>query len=565
MMKTFAPLVKRIFFILVIFGFHNNLLAQIPDWQWASSAGGTRGESGNTITTDLNGNVYVTGYFSSQSMNVGGITIFNNYPSSIFTHSDIFLIKYSPSGVVLWANSIGGNNDDEGTNVICDSNGNIYITGYFKSTTINFGVISLNNTVQGWGDFFVAKYDPNGNVIWARSGGGNYGESINSCILDNNQNLILLGNFASDTLQVGGFTLYNSSAYSDILLLKYTSNGYLFSAKSFGGTGDDVGISITIDNNNDFFIIGNYTSDSISFGSSYLVNKGYNDIFVVKLDPILSLIWNKSIGESGFDLCHGMSLDNFGNIYLIGEFGSPNLIFDSDTIYNYSTVGRDIFFAKYDYNGNSLWANSVGGFNSEFGNCIKLDSASNIYISGTYESDSILIDSVVIVNNHYGFLDTFLAKYDPNSNLIWVKSIGGKSSEHLNSFVVYSENDVYCTGWFKSDTLNINSIDLVNSDTTEYYSDFFVVKLGDLATSISVEETAGMEIFPNPTVQNIWIDVSENSQFNFTIFNLLGEKVYENYGKSSFMINLKEMSAGTYLYSFLNEKGNFKTGKIIKE
>jgi len=96
-----------------------------------------------------------------------------------------------------WAKSAGGVSYDNATKSTTDNYGNIYITGYFSSASISFGSITLDNTNSGSSDIFVAKYDPTGNVIWAKRFGGNsfdYSEAITS---DINGDVIITGYFTS--------------------------------------------------------------------------------------------------------------------------------------------------------------------------------------------------------------------------------------------------------------------------------------------------------------------------------------------------------------------------------
>src|SRR6185369_12691602 len=83
---------------------------------------------------------------------------------------DVFTAKYDPEGNVLWAASAGGTGTDNGTGIGVDAAGNCYITGHFSSTSITFGATTLTRT--GSENVFVVKYDASGNVLWANRAGG---------------------------------------------------------------------------------------------------------------------------------------------------------------------------------------------------------------------------------------------------------------------------------------------------------------------------------------------------------------------------------------------------------
>jgi hypothetical protein len=130
---------------------------------WAKNAGGRSNGWGIATTHDSEGseNVFVTGAFNSSSITFGTTTLTNS------GSSDIFIVKYDASSNVLWAKSAGGTGGDIAWSIAADGSGNVYVTGTFNSPSITFGTITLSNT-NNCGDMFIAKYDPNGNVLWAK-------------------------------------------------------------------------------------------------------------------------------------------------------------------------------------------------------------------------------------------------------------------------------------------------------------------------------------------------------------------------------------------------------------
>ena len=212
---------------------------QAPDWAWAKSAGGNLYDYSQSITTDAVGNVYITGVFSSSTLTFGNTTLINA------GGCDVFIAKYDPNGNVLWAKSAGDNNTDCGTGITTDVVGNVYLTGRFSST-ITFGNITLSSA--GDIDIFIVKYDSDGNVLWAQSAGGNSEDEIHSIATDAVGNVYITGYFNSSTLTLGNITLANTYAWrSDIFIAKYDPNGNVLWAKSAGGSDTDCGIGIAAD------------------------------------------------------------------------------------------------------------------------------------------------------------------------------------------------------------------------------------------------------------------------------------------------------------------------------
>ena len=254
---------KFVFLYFVLIFSIENLYSQ-SNWLWAKSSqtfgNGIRNNCAS-VATDANGNVIVTGNFHNSSIKFGSITLVNASSSGIT--NDFFLTKYDSSGNVLWAKRAGGINYEEGRGVSTDSNGNIFVTGFFYSATIIFGSDTLTNSLpQGGSEIFIVKYDPNGNVLWAKSVQGvssDYGWSVSA---DPSGNVFLTGEFNSDTLSFGPSIMITKTSSSAVFVIKYDSNGNALWAKSNVGTfgANDRGLSVSTDPSGNAFVTGNFTS-----------------------------------------------------------------------------------------------------------------------------------------------------------------------------------------------------------------------------------------------------------------------------------------------------------------
>jgi len=189
---------------------------------------------------------------------------------------------FAQSPAFLWAQRAGGTDSDYGYSCSTDANGNIIATGFFMSPTITFGTTTLTNANAGMDDMFIVKYDPNGNVLWAKSAGGTSYDEGYSCSTDASGNIIATGIFQSPSITFGITTLTNADT-GDMFIVKYDPNGNVLWAKSAGGTSNDMGKSCSTDANGNVFVTGYFDSPSITFGSTTLTNAGGDDMFIVKL------------------------------------------------------------------------------------------------------------------------------------------------------------------------------------------------------------------------------------------------------------------------------------------
>ncbi len=188
---------------------------------WARNEGGTGGTGGTEgtgICTDKDGNLLITGFFKWHDASFGGINLTNE------GDTDIFLIKYDPSGKVIWVKSANGPAGEEAFGISTDASNNIYITGNFQSPTLTFGATTLIN--GGRYNTFITKYDAAGEVLWARSTGGtdeDFGMSVSA---DAHGSVYAAGYFKSPTLRFGAIDLKNVDPYGtdwDMYLVKIGS------------------------------------------------------------------------------------------------------------------------------------------------------------------------------------------------------------------------------------------------------------------------------------------------------------------------------------------------------
>jgi len=320
---------------------------QDPKHLWSKRFGGNASDYGQSVSVDSWGNVYITGWFDSSTIDFGGGVLTNA------GYGDIFLAKFDSNGNHLWSKRFGGSSVDWGYSVSVDSSSNVYITGWFESSTIDFGGGALTNV--GGVDIFLAKFNSNGNHLWSKrfggSGGGDSGDYGSSVSVDSSGNVYITGSFSSSTIDFGGGVLTNAGgscgSYScpDIFLAKFDSNGNHKWSKRFGGSGDDYGNSVSVDSSGNVYITGWFNSSTIDFGGGALTNAGGADIFLAKFDSNGNHKWSKRFGGSYADKGESVSVDSSGNVYGTGWFGSSIIDFGGCPLS--SEGGYDIYLIKY--------------------------------------------------------------------------------------------------------------------------------------------------------------------------------------------------------------------------
>lgn len=529
-------------FVTCLLEFAGNIsVAQSPTWLWAKRAGGTGSDCGTSVALDASGNTYVAGCFSSPTITFGSDTLTND------GFVDIFLVKYNANGNVIWAKSAGGTDRDEVWSVAVDASGNACITGEFFSSIIIFGSDTLTNMSWYAADFFLAKYDANGNVLWAKRAGGQSGEEGTHVAIDLSGNVYAVGWFFSPSITFDSFILTNAGL-TNTFIVKYESNGNVLWAKSAGGLGQDCGLSIAVDLSQNVYITGDFGSNTMTIGTFTLTNSGWDDIFTVKYDANGNVLWAKSAGGSNIDLGVSIVPDDSGNVYVTGLFSSTSITVGNITLTN--AGGIDMFILKYDANGDVLWAKSAGGTGDDRAECVAMVVWGNPFLTGSFNSPTITFDTCTLASA--GGSDIFLVKFDASGNVLWAKSAGGTSDDGAFSVAADASGDAYLTGYFDSSTITFGSDTLLNTGS----ENMFLVKSGIGSVGVSkVDNLENISVYPNPANDKITVRIPvEISESNIVITDIEGKEMIQKKIKGSTVtIDVSDIPLGVYFLKFTNE------------
>jgi Beta-propeller repeat len=270
--------------------------------QWA----GQGDDVARGITTDAFDNVYITGYTNS----------FDN------GSTQIFLLKYTGFGDLLFSKIWGGVKNDYGAGVVADNLGNVYVVG------------TTNSLGAGGSDVVLLKYDSSGNLLYQKTWGGTQNDFGTGVAVD-----------AGGYVYVTGYTysLGPTPGIASVFLLKYDPFGNLLFQKTWGGIKNDFATGITVDLDGNVYVTG-YTK-------SYSITPGVPSAFLLKFDQSGNLLFMKVWGGNRGDFAYSVAVDAAENVYVTGytySFG-PN------------TQGTNFFILKYDSSGNLLFQKLYGG------------------------------------------------------------------------------------------------------------------------------------------------------------------------------------------------------------
>ncbi len=373
-----------------------------------------------------------------------------------------------------WANGITGYYNEEGLGIDIDRNNNCYITGYYVTAGIQIGNLAPTPPSTNY-DFILVKYDSIGNPIWYRTAEGNAFEFGNKIKVDSMNNILVLGQFNSYHLKFSNSTVYLSNAgYNyDLFLAQYSPNGGLAWVKRFGGIKSEWGKGMTIDRKGNIYLIGHFDSPDFPVENYTLTNQGKDDIYLIKLNKYGNTLWVKSIGGSQMERGYDVVTDKNDDVYITGSFDSPQIMVDTAVLTNSGIT--NFFVARYDGNGNLKWAKKFG--NNQNDECISIavDDDFNIYMTGWYHSNYILFDSIQL--NKQDVNSGYIVQLDSLGKVNWAKSIYGDSTTYGTNVTVDKRGHIYLSGFAYGISYFIDTTQLPTPGANPFYLYLYLAKM----------------------------------------------------------------------------------------
>ncbi len=546
---------------------------------WAKGFNGC--DYGHCVCTDVSGNSYFAGSFTGSQITFGTYTLTNSG-----TYDNLYLVKYNSAGTVIWAQGGGGHNVIIPNGIVVDNNGNSFITGYFNGS-ITFGSTTLNSTGGSKYDIFILKYSASGNVVWVKKEGGTNHDYVNSIGIDANGNSYVVGSFISDSITFGTTTLHNNSlsGWSDIFIVKYDTAGNALWAHSAGDNIDDAANGVSTDKNGSSYVIGNYSGYDIAFGTDTLHNSGTQNIFVVKYDSTGIVVWAKSIYCGSPYNGAGITNDANLNTYVTGSFGSNHIPWGNYTLLNNSVSPNqgNIFVAKLGAchlaiptivpsgtttfcQGDSISLSSSSAVHYNWGNGV---TTKNIEINNSGNYIVAVSDSSGCTSSSFPTVVTV----NPNpSTPVITPNDSTTFCEGSNVILVSnaSSNVIWSPGGQTTSAISVNSsgtytVTAVDSNSCFATSLPLIVTVNPCTDINTVEDVKNIKIYPNPFTFQTSINFNEEQkQTTIKIFDVLGKKIRTiNFSGLQLIIEKGDLQAGIYFVQIIDVNDNVAIRKIV--
>jgi hypothetical protein len=534
-------MMKNILVLLSFFGFHFFAFSQAPSLSWQKYYGGSGTESMDIILELDNGYLIEGGTTSSD----GDVNGFHGT-------GDIWIIRIDSIGNLIWQRCFGGSGSESLGRIIKTANGRFIIAG---GTTSNNGDVRGNHnsgTFDGW----IAEFDSSGNIIRQKCFGGSGNDGFDGLILTNDGGYIAGGITSSTDGDLNGSLNHGGG---DMWVVKLDSSWNIVWQQCFGGSQQESAAKI-ISVKDNYIIYGYTNSNDGNISSSH----GDYDYWLVKLDSVGNLIWEKTYGGSNSDFCFWNILNYWDSGYILG--GTTESM-DGDVIGNHGSI--DYWVLRVDSLGNILWKKCYGGSGGERLNGIDLDTDGGIILAGISNSGSGDVSGI-----HFGWQcipypceDFWVVKIDSLGNLKWQKCLGGTDGDE--AYGIKATNDF---GYLAVGTGFSIDGDAAGSN---YHgnSDAWVVKLASLPDAISTSSNPITDFACHYTSLSHSVSISfyedKNETAQFELLDITGRILLQQSfettnGFNKQLIETANLSTGVYLVRLLTLAGIVSKKMIVE-
>jgi hypothetical protein len=371
--------------------------------------------------------------------------------------------------VLAYSTFLGGLGYEQANGVAVNQLGQVYVVGETSST--NFPVANALWPTNGGGydgtqnpygnEAFVAKLGADGtNLLFATYLGGNGLDVAVAVALDSAGNPFITGltgstNFPTTptALQSGLAGEVNLDFYpNDIFAARLSANGDALLYSTFiGGTNDDLGLAIAVDNANAVYIAGNTESRDFPVRNSPYAFHGETDAFVLKFTPgNPDLTYSMILGGSDFDFAQSLAVDGLGHAYVAGNTASSTFPVTNAFQAEYRGGDYDGFVAKLAPEGNALlFSTFFGGGGQDEALGLALDAVANADFSGYTGSGTFPVTNALYATKASG-RDAFVTKFDALGQIQYSSFLGGKSDDEGWAVAVDDTASVHVVGMTQS-------------------------------------------------------------------------------------------------------------------
>jgi len=350
----------------------------------------------NYIRVDNNFNVYATGNVINQ-FNLG--TPGSHQPQKN-NFNDAYLIKLNSNGINEWATYYGGENNDYGSGIAFDNQNNVYLCGQTNSNT-SIATINSHQPTRGSNNHnsngFIVKFNENGQRIWSTYYGGQGPDGLFNIFVNDDNFLYVTGiSLSNSNISTPGAYQTSNFGGGDATILKFNLDGVLSWGTYIGGENDDL-FSFKGDLKNNFIYLIGRTSSTSNISTSGVFLENYQAAPIGSYSYAIikfDLINQTKVWGTYFpERIAQLSVNNINEIYFCGETNSSTGIATPNSYLSTKNPYHNVFLTKLNPSGQREWGTYYTGDNATQNPRIEVDNLDNIFLYGSSNSNTIGIST----------------------------------------------------------------------------------------------------------------------------------------------------------------------------
>jgi len=336
----------------------------------------------------------------------------------------------------LWSRRFGAG---EGFGLAVDAKGDPILVGRFPGS-LSFGGNTL--TSSGGYDAFIAKLSgASGEHLWSRRLGGNEDQTAWAVAVDPDGNVVVVGEFLGQMSVGGGNSLTSAGGY-DMFVAKYDGmDGDHLWSRRFGDDSDQIARGVAVTKTGEIVVTGSFAG-KVDFGAGSLTSAGSFDAFVLTLDADGNTIRQSRYGDSDEQNGRAVAVDTSGSPVVTGDFRGS---MDFGATVLTTKGGFDLFVARLDPGGSTVYAKSYGDMNPQRGYAATINAAGHAVVSGIARGNVDFGGGELAAQN----LDVFLLELSPSGAHMKSFLMGGKKADSAGGVAIGAEGRYVLVGGFQ--------------------------------------------------------------------------------------------------------------------
>lgn len=363
------------------------------------------------------------------------------------------------AGAPQWAHVYGDASDAQGSYALTGLADGSSILGAHATGFIDFGTGPVGGADTQ--NVFLARFDPDGEAVWARSFPGDSGNFVFDVEADAAESPAIVGWFLG-SVDLGG-SMLASAGDGDLFVARYDAAGNHLWSKRFGGAGTDFGDGVGVGPDGEVLVAA-HGNGPVNFGGGNLVPAGLNDVFLAKFSAGGTHLWSKRFGDAATQYITDVALGSNGDILITGAFAGTIDLGGGPLV---SAGDLDLYVARLDPTGAHVWSKRFGDAASQSGQGLAVDRTSGaVAIAGTFQGTLDLGGGPLVCA---GAEDAFLAVFAADGAHVWSRRFGDAADEQRGEDVDFAaDGGVVATGDFGG-TIDLGGGPLVTPDTSDLW------------------------------------------------------------------------------------------------